>query len=175
MVGFAAGMASFDAVNDHQRTTASLRPMRADEFDAFLAYSMESYARGIATQGGESEEFAHAKSKADHATILPQGLDTPGHWIFVVEAGGERVGVLWLAEREHGNEKVCFIYDIEIDEAHRGRGYGRVAMELAEIEARSHGLRRISLNVFGANEVARNLYRSLGYVETSVQMAKDLA
>ena len=48
-------------------------------------------------------------------------------------------------------------------------------MELAEIEARSHGLRRISLNVFGANEVARNLYRALGYVETSVQMAKDLA
>ena len=28
---------------------------------------------------------------------------------------------------------------------------------------------------FGGNDVARNLYRSLGYVETSVQMGKDLA
>jgi ribosomal protein S18 acetylase RimI-like enzyme len=48
-------------------------------------------------------------------------------------------------------------------------------MQLAEVEARSHGLPRIALNVFGGNEVARNLYRSLGYAETSVQMAKDLA
>jgi hypothetical protein len=29
--------------------------------------------------------------------------------------------------------------------------------------------------VFGSNDVARGLYRSLGYVETSTQMAKDLA
>jgi ribosomal protein S18 acetylase RimI-like enzyme len=47
-------------------------------------------------------------------------------------------------------------------------------MLLAEDEARRRGLTRIELNVFGGNEVARNLYRSLGYVETSAQMAKDL-
>jgi ribosomal protein S18 acetylase RimI-like enzyme len=154
---------------------ATLRPMRPDEFPAFIERSKVEYARGIATQGGESEEFARAKSEADHATILPQGLETPGHWIFVVEADGERVGVLWLAEREHGREKECYIYDIEIDDAHRGRGFGRAAMQLAEAEARSHGLHRIALNVFGGNDVARNLYRSLGYVETSVQMAKEVA
>ncbi|HET7141329.1 MAG TPA: GNAT family N-acetyltransferase [Candidatus Limnocylindria bacterium] len=151
-----------------------LRPMRPDEYPSFVAHSKQEYARGIATQGGETEEFARAKSEADHAAILPQGLDTPGHWISVIEAGGEQVGILWLAERPHGREKECWIYDIEIDEAHRGRGFGRAAMELAEAEARSHGLSRIALNVFGGNEVARNLYRSVGYVETSVQMAKDL-
>jgi ribosomal protein S18 acetylase RimI-like enzyme len=149
--------------------------MRSDEFPAFLEHSKQEYARGIATQGGESEEFARRKSEEDHAAILPHGLDTPGQWIFVVEADGERVGVLWLAEREHGREKQCYIYDIEIDEAHRGRGFGRAAMQLAEAQARSHGLHNIALNVFGGNEVARNLYRSLGYIETSVQMAKDLA
>jgi RimJ/RimL family protein N-acetyltransferase len=47
-------------------------------------------------------------------------------------------------------------------------------MELAEAEARSHGLHRIALNVFGGNEVARNLYRSLGYAESAVHMAKDI-
>jgi ribosomal protein S18 acetylase RimI-like enzyme len=47
-------------------------------------------------------------------------------------------------------------------------------MRLAEDEARSRGIGRIELNVFGGNEVARNLYRSLGYTETSLQMAKDL-
>ncbi|HET6819545.1 MAG TPA: GNAT family N-acetyltransferase [Candidatus Limnocylindria bacterium] len=152
----------------------SLRNMRPEEFPAFVAHAKEEYAREIASMGGESEEFARRKSEEDHAAILPQGLDTPGHFIFVVESGGERVGVLWLAEREHGSEKQCYIYDVEIDEAHRGKGFGREAMQLAEGEARSRGLDRIALNVFGGNDVARNLYRSLGYVETSVQMAKDL-
>ena len=48
-------------------------------------------------------------------------------------------------------------------------------MLLAENEARERGLARIELNVFGRNDVARGLYLSLGYVENSVQMAKDLA
>ena len=69
---------------------------------------------------------------------------------------------------------MLFIYDVEIDEAHRGKGYGRAAMELAEQEANALGIGRIELNVFGGNDVARRLYLSVGYVETSVQMAKDL-
>ena len=48
-------------------------------------------------------------------------------------------------------------------------------MLLVEGEARDRGIGRVELNVFGGNEVARGLYRSLGYVETSVQMAKELA
>jgi ribosomal protein S18 acetylase RimI-like enzyme len=153
---------------------AHLRPMRSDEMPAFIEHSIRSYAEGIETQGGQTAEFARQKSEADHAAILPQGLATPGHWIHVVEAAGERVGLLWLAERDSGGRRVLFIYDVEIDEAHRGKGYGRAAMELAEQEARALGIGRIELNVFGGNDVARRLYRSVGYVETSVQMAKDL-
>jgi predicted GNAT family acetyltransferase len=33
----------------------------------------------------------------------------------------------------------------------------------------------VELNVFGANDVARRLYRSLGYEEISVWMGKDVA
>jgi ribosomal protein S18 acetylase RimI-like enzyme len=47
-------------------------------------------------------------------------------------------------------------------------------MRLAEDEARGRGIDRIELNVFGGNDVARGLYRSLGYVETAAQMRKDL-
>ena len=149
--------------------------MRADEFPTFLEASKSSYAEGIATQGDRTVEFARQKSEEDHAAVLPNGLDTPGHAIFVIEAADERVGLLWLAERELGGRRVYFVYDVEIDEQHRGKGYGRAAMLLAEDEARRRGLTRIELNVFGGNAVARGLYRSLGYVETSAQMAKDLA
>jgi len=148
--------------------------MRSDEFRAFVEHSIVSYALGIETQGGQTAEFARKKSQEDHAAILPDGLETAGHTLWIVEAGGEPVGFLWLAERDSGGRRVIFIYDVEIDEAHRGKGYGRAAMELAEEQARAEGIGRIELNVFGGNEVARKLYLSLGYVETSVQMGKDL-
>jgi len=47
-------------------------------------------------------------------------------------------------------------------------------MLLAEAEAHRRGFRRIGLNVFGGNEIARNLYRSLGYTETAIHMRKNL-
>ena len=47
-------------------------------------------------------------------------------------------------------------------------------MRLAEDEARRNGLHAIALNVFGHNAIARALYASLGYRETSVQMRKEL-
>jgi RimJ/RimL family protein N-acetyltransferase len=152
-----------------------LRPMRPDELPAFVEHSVVSYAFGIQTQGGQTAEFARKKSEEDHAAVLPDGLETPGHTLWIVEADGEAVGVLWLAERDSGGRRVMFIYDVEVDEAHRGMGYGRAAMELAEEQARLRGIGRIELNVFGGNHVARKLYLSLGYAETSVQMAKDLA
>ena len=67
-----------------------------------------------------------------------------------------------------------WLYEIELDEAARGRGLGREAMIEFEARARDLGAEKLALNVFGGNEVARSLYRSLGYVEESVQMGKRL-
>jgi ribosomal protein S18 acetylase RimI-like enzyme len=92
----------------------------------------------------------------------------------VIEADGEPVGDLWLAERDDGFQPGLFIFDITVDEAFRGRGYGRAAMLFAEEEARRRGRDRIALNVFGGNAVARNLYRSLGYEEDAIAMSKKL-
>ncbi len=58
-----------------------------------------------------------------------------------------------------------------VDEALRGRGYGRVALEPIALEL---GYDEIGLHVFGDNDVARNLYRSSGYVEIDVTMHKRL-
>jgi ribosomal protein S18 acetylase RimI-like enzyme len=152
-----------------------LRPMTADEYPIFVAATKAEYARDIEEHGGQTRAAALQKAEDDMASILPRGLETAGHSVFVVEADEAAVGRLWLAERPLGGRQVLFIYDISIEAEQRGRGYGRGAMRLAEEEARRRGIRRIELNVFGGNDVARSLYRSLGYVETSVQMAKDLS
>jgi len=150
------------------------RPLRADEFDAWRDVEIDEYARDIAENGDTSPEAARRKAETDLPEILPQGLDTPKHWMLVLEADGEHVGRLWLAEREIDGRRAIFIFDIHVDRAFRGRGYGKAAMRLAEEHARNRGIQRIELNVFGRNTIARSLYQSLGYVERSVRMGKDL-
>jgi ribosomal protein S18 acetylase RimI-like enzyme len=154
--------------------TVRLRPLTDAEYGAMVVASKAGYAEAIEQHGGQTHEAAIEKAEADFAALLPQGLATPGHWHFVVEADGTSVGRLWLAERASGGRRALFVYDISISPEHQGRGIGRRTMQLAEEEARVRGAERIELHVFGGNEVARGLYRSLGYVETSVQMRKDL-
>jgi ribosomal protein S18 acetylase RimI-like enzyme len=152
-----------------------LRSVRPDEFAAWCEVEVAEYARDIAENGDTPLDAARRKADSDIVEILPQGLDTPNHWMFVLEReDGVPVGRLWLAEREMDGRRAMFIFDIHVDEAFRGHGFGRAAMQLVEREALARDLHRIELNVFGGNTVARGLYTSLGYRERSVHMAKDL-
>jgi ribosomal protein S18 acetylase RimI-like enzyme len=89
-----------------------------------------------------------------------------------VLATGERVGTLWVQVNPTGRR--AFIYSIEIDAAHRRRGYGRRTLELLEEALRPLGVRQIGLNVFGDNPGAQALYRQMGYEITSMNMQKAL-
>jgi ribosomal protein S18 acetylase RimI-like enzyme len=151
-----------------------LRPVRDDEYAGWRDTEVDEYTRDISENGDTPLDAARRKAETDMAEILPDGLATPKHWMFVLEVDGAPAGRLWLAEREIDGRRAIFIFDIHVDEAFRGRGFGRGAMQLAEREALERGIHRIELNVFGGNTVARALYTSLGYLERSVRMAKDL-
>ena len=152
------------------------RPLREDEYDAFYAEAVEEYARDLEENGGFTREHARIKSVRDHESVLTQGLATPDLFLHVVEDDeGRRVGIVWWAiQTSQVGMRRAYLYAIEIDEAERGRGLGRAAMLALEDEVREHGLARVELNVFGGNEVARGLYRSLGYAESAVYMVKHL-
>jgi len=154
--------------------TVRLRALRDDELPAFRESSEREYAEGIERQAGLPRELALEKARNDFASLWPDGRPAAGQLLYAVEEGDARVGYLWLAERENQGRKVIWVYQVEIDPAHRGRGLGREAMRLAEQETLAHGFGRIELNVFGGNEVARRLYLSLGYEESAVWMGKDL-
>jgi GNAT superfamily N-acetyltransferase len=151
-----------------------IRPLREDEFDAWRAATRDGYAYSIEFEGGVPHDAAQKKADDDFAAVLPDGIATKGHLFYVVDEGDGPVGDLWLAEREGMSGPQLFVYDVHVDEAQRGKGYGRRLMEFADEEARRLGLPRIALNVFGGNEVARQLYRSLGYYESAVFMVKEL-
>ena len=146
-----------------------LRPIGDEEFVAWLPLLREDYARDLVRDYGMSPDQARAKAAADI-----DGHRPAGHSVFVIEVDGEPVGHLWLVERRDAYEPTLIVYDIDVDEPYRGRGYGKGAMIFAEEETRRRGLTRMALRVGVRNEVARNLYRSLGFEENDVAMSKPV-
>lgn len=57
----------------------------------------------------------------------------------------------------------AWLEDLFVEEAARGRGYGRRLVEASVERARGRGCRRIQLDVNEANRAASELYRSLGF------------
>jgi ribosomal protein S18 acetylase RimI-like enzyme len=153
--------------------SVELRPISEAEFADWRSHVEADYAQDMIDAGVDPGE-ARKKAQQDFPALLPDGAATEGQELYAVADGEETVGVLWLAERDVDGGRALFVYDVRIDAERRGHGYGRAAMELAETEAKRRGLERLALNVFGGNEVARNLYRSLGYTETAVFMMKRL-
>jgi ribosomal protein S18 acetylase RimI-like enzyme len=155
--------------------TITLRPMTEAEYPAYRDRLLEHYSADIAKARGlpAGEALRQATQQTDE--LLPKGVRTDGQLLFIAVDEGERsVGLLWLATHAPNGAESGWIYDVEVDEAHRGKGYGREIMLLAEQECRRRGLTSLRLNVFGPNIVARRLYESLGYEITSQNMAKRL-
>ncbi|MFI5863149.1 GNAT family N-acetyltransferase [Streptomyces sp. NPDC051546] len=145
------------------------RPMTEAEFEGWHAQALESYAQGWVSRGMPAGA-ARTKSVNDHASMLPQGLATPGVSFSVLEAAGVPVGTVWVAP----NGGDSYVYDVAVAEEHRGRGHGRDLMLLAEGTALAAGHRVLALHVFTDNVPAVRLYESLGYRTTDVNYAKDL-
>ena len=148
----------------------ALRPLRDDEYDAWDAAHRAEYERGLVEHVGMPREQAEAKVERDVAYVLPEGLATADTWIWAVEDDGRVVGTVFVGLRDGG----AWLYDITIAEGERGKGYGRAAMTALEDEVRALGHATIGLNVWGGNDVARGLYRSLGWAEESVHMRRKL-
>jgi ribosomal protein S18 acetylase RimI-like enzyme len=156
--------------------TVRLRPLRDDEVRGFLDALHEEYVQELVEDASLSWEEAEEKATSDHAALFPGGNPQPDHHMYVVEPEtGEPVGhVFWAKRQAPGSAWRGFLYQLYIDEPFRGRGFGRQAMELLEAEVRAEGLPGIDLNVWGGNELARSLYRKLGFEERAIFMSKEL-
>jgi ribosomal protein S18 acetylase RimI-like enzyme len=153
--------------------TLSLRAPAPEELSAWRRTSHETYvAERIAA--GESPEVAARVAAEQSEALFPGGSPAEGQHVFRLQVGDEPVGWLWLGRAPEPAPDAWWVYDLQVDPAHRGRGHGRAAMLLAEREARTRGGRELGLHVFGRNTVARRLYESLGYRTDSVRMSKPL-
>jgi len=150
--------------------------MTDDEFQMYLQYSIQDYAQDHIKGGRWSEEEALQESAKEYQGYLPQGVQTPDNYLYMIEDEKleKSVGILWVALREQAAERQAFVYDVKIFDEFRRRGYATQAFQLLEKKAAELGAASIGLHVFGHNLPAREMYEKLGYAVTNVIMRKEL-
>ena len=142
-----------------------LERLPEDRLPAWLEQMWDGYRSALAEAGYGPAEI-EANIERNSASLLVDGRLN----------ADQVVGNLWLAPRaDEGASEQWYVYNVEIDDAVRGRGLGRATMRAAEEYVRDQGGQSLGLNVFGYNTVARSLYESLGYRTLALQMRKDLS
>ena len=129
-----------------------VRPIGAHEYDA---------ARRLAVAPEQQDLVASAASSLDSMDRYP-GSEPLG-----IFADGNLVGFMMgqLLEDETPRSPYL-IWDLFVADAHQRRGIGRSAVAEAARHAGSRGATAVIITYEPANTIARDLYRSCGFVET---------
>lgn len=152
-----------------------LAPLDPNRFPEWAERSCLEYGADLTSLGASPEEAKRQAAASIHGAF-PEGRPGPDNAVFnLMDEAGIGVGYLWIGGDRSDDPTSWWVWDILVEPEHRGKGYGREAMKLAEEYARSRGAASLGLNVFGFNQSARGLYESLGYETTSIKMRKTLA
>jgi ribosomal protein S18 acetylase RimI-like enzyme len=153
-----------------------MRTMQDDDAKQLMSRIAREFAVEQVAAGNWDPEHAEQRGRDEMSRLLPQGVATPGMLLLSAYDADVRVGHVWLnLEPRISETGEAWIYDIEVEQGLRGRGYGRRLLAAAESEARRAGATYLGLNVFGANRVARSLYESADYQVKALQMRKRLS
>ena len=155
----------------------TLRPMSPAAFAAYRESEIASFAEENVACGRWPAEGALERSRAEFVELLPQGVETPDNHLMEILASGDGpvVGHLWFAVETRGEQRVAFVYDIVVLDAHRRRGHATLALQALERLAGPLGFGRVSLHVAGDNDAAQRLYRHAGFAVMGVSMSKPVA
>lgn len=154
--------------------STTITPMENARLQSWIASSRSEYLDDL-VRAGEPAEQASASVEQTFTRYFPLGAPAENHLVYDVIADGKLVGYVWIGPHAAGQISAWWVWDIAIDADHRGQGFGRQAMVLAEDRVREHGGSTLGLKVFGFNAAGRGLYESLGYETTAVRMLKKLS
>lgn len=156
--------------------TLELRPMTDAEYATWQLELAEAFVAEALAAGRAMPDDAVQREVEDNARLLPNGPATPRMLVVTaVDEKGGRVGRAWASlDHPRGAPDTAFLYDIEVDEEHRGKGMGRQLLTAVERAVADAGVGSLELNVFGNNTAASTLYSSAGFTVTSQQMRKNL-
>ncbi|WP_461535331.1 GNAT family N-acetyltransferase [Spongorhabdus nitratireducens] len=156
--------------------TTVLVAMDSAAFENYLQIAIPAYAQTNIESGRWEASTALEQSRQAHSALLPQGAETENHYLFNIrtENSDENVGHIWVHIDDQHSLRTAFIYDIEIYESFRRKGYARSALKNIEEFVAGLGARSLGLHVFNHNQSARALYESMGFVTVSHNMKKTI-
>lgn len=156
-----------------------LRHYEPKDWSHFFALELETQLDSL----GDSTPEERAIFKERFAALLDvkmgfskNGFRRPGAQLWVLEEDGKYLGHLWVTVRDdarHGTPTLQ-VTTLGVVREGRGKNYGRLLMQKAELEAKERGIEVIALEVAGNNRRARDLFRDLGYDTIRRTMQKRL-
>ena len=163
----------------------TLVPLSDEEYADFAERQVVEYARQNVNAGEWTPEEALQRAREAEADLLADTIRAQGHELFkAVDEAGARAGWLWIAPAPGflglDPARGRWLSQITVEEALRGRGYGRALLEAMHAYLAAKGVQEVWLRVFNWNEAARRLYAGAGYevvrqFPTDAHMRKRLA
>jgi ribosomal protein S18 acetylase RimI-like enzyme len=148
-----------------------LEPIQQEDFERFLERGIRDYAEDHVRNGNWSPEGALERSRKEFEHYLPDGIHSQDQYLYsITDENGNKIGVLWVQVKD----RKAFIFDFIIDEAFRGKGYGKQALAAMDEKLKSMNAESVELHVFGDNIAAQELYKKAGFQITGIHMKKIL-
>jgi ribosomal protein S18 acetylase RimI-like enzyme len=146
--------------------------MQEADFSAYVEHGILEYAEDHVKNGDWQPDEARELSRNEFQQLLPDGLDSKNQFIFSIvdEAGGEKLGTLWVQVKMDSRRRRAFIYDFFIEAGLRGKGYGKQALLALDEQLHSMNVESVALHVFARNTNAFELYKKMGYETTDLHM-----
>jgi ribosomal protein S18 acetylase RimI-like enzyme len=148
-----------------------LRPIQQEDFEKFLEREIREYANDHVRNGNWPAEGALERSRKEFESLLPDGINSRHQYLWsIINESDNKIGVLWVQVKD----QKAFIYDFVIDEAFRGKGYGKLALSALDEQLKTMNVDSVGLHVFGDNIRAQELYNKMGYRIIGIHMQKKL-
>jgi ribosomal protein S18 acetylase RimI-like enzyme len=148
-----------------------LEPLQQEDFAPFLEREIRAYAEAHVRNGSWPAEEALERSRKEFEHYLPDGIHSKDQYLYsIIEGRGDKIGVLWVQVKD----RKAFIFEFVIDQAFRGKGYGKQALAAMDEKLKSMNMESVGLHVFGDNIAAQELYKKAGFQITDIQMKKTL-
>lgn len=152
-----------------------MRPMSKVEYEAWKGPSIERYVADKVRMNGVERAAALEIAKKDFERSMGDGLNTKNSFIYTLYSEEfENLGMLWWGLRGDEGNHLAWLLEIWLSEDARGKGVGKQAMKLFEVDAKEKGAKRLGLHVFGDNEAAIGLYEKSGYTTADLVMYKPV-
>ena len=128
----------------------------------------------------DSRRFLAAtdRTPTDYASFIGTQLEDPETAVFVADDGGNVIGYAFAAVEGYNwmelRGPAGVLHDVVVDPGHRRRGVGRLLLDATLTYFKARGVPRVVLFTAEQNEPAQQLFASVGFRRTMIEMTREL-